>query len=125
MWVYAEDEIRELLTKWRGARGQVYEYACGHGTLLVRLFRPNLSLYIACKDCRTVKFPSMGWKEANLELYQKPNPQQNDEDFKFEIKDGDRFYAACRGIGLLETEKQVLIDWPPENRKASENRVLI
>jgi len=127
MWTGDEQKIRELLDKWRGANAQVSEYVCGHGTLLIRVFRPELrlNLYIQCKDCRTIKFQSMGWKNANLVLREKPNPRQNDEDFKFEMEDGDRLYAACWGVYLLESDKQVLIDWPPESRKVSENRVLI
>jgi hypothetical protein len=127
MWIKHEKEIRGLLSKWTGSNAQVWEYVCGHGTLLVRVFRTNskLSLFIQCKDCRTIKFPSMGWKDVNFELRQKPNPKQNDEDFKFEIEDGDRFYTACWGIYLLESEKPVFIDWPPESRKVSEKHIVI
>ena len=67
----------------------------------------------------------MGWKNVGLELRRKLNPEQNDEDFAFEIEDGERFYAACWGVYLLETEKNVLIDWPPENRQTRENYLLI
>jgi hypothetical protein len=67
----------------------------------------------------------MGWKNVKLQLRQKPNPKQNDEDFRFEIEDGERFYVACWGVYLLESEKPVFIDWPPESRKISENRILI
>jgi hypothetical protein len=115
MWIGDENEIRKLLSEWRGTNGQVWQYACGHGTLLVRLFRPKSksSLFIQCKDCRTIKFSSMGWKDVNLAFRQKQNPLQNEEDFKFEIEDGDRFYAACWAVHLLESEKMVFIDWPP------------
>jgi len=127
MWIGSEKEVRELLSKWSGCNAQIWEYVAGHGTLLVNLFRPNskLKLYIQCKDCRTIRFPSMGWKNVNIQLRQKPNPQQNEEDFKFEIEDSERFYAACWGVYLLETEKPVFIDWPPESRKASEKYLII
>jgi hypothetical protein len=127
MWIGNEKEVRELLSKWSGSNAQVWEYVCGHGTLLVRVFRPNskLSLFIQCKDCRTIKFPSMGWKNVNFELRQKSNPKQNDEDFKFEIYDGEKFYAACWGVYLIESERPFHIDWPPETRKISEKYLLI
>ena len=127
MWTGDEKEIRELLEVWRGANAQVWEYVCGHGTLLVRVFRPELrlNLFIQCKDCRVIKFSSVAWKNVNLTFRQKLNPQQNDEDFKFEIEDGERLYAACWGVYLLETDKNVLVDWPPESRKASEKCLLI
>jgi len=104
MWTGDDKKIHELLEIWRGANAQVWEYVCGHGTLLVRLFRPELrlNLFIQCKDCRTIKFSSMGWKEVNLTLREKPNALQNEEDFKFEIEDGGRFYAACWAVYLLE-----------------------
>jgi hypothetical protein len=127
MWVSDETEIPQLLEFWKESNGQVWEYVCGHGMLLIKLSRPNLrrSLYIQCKDCRTIRFPSMGWQSAKLELRKKSNPKQNGEDFKFEVVDGERFYVACWGVYLLETEKAVFIDWPPESRKILENRILI
>jgi hypothetical protein len=67
----------------------------------------------------------MGWKNVNLELRQKSDPLQNEQDFKFEIVDGERFYAACWGLYLFETEKSVYIDWPIESRKTSEKYLII
>jgi hypothetical protein len=127
MWIGNKKEIHELLSKWSDSNAQVWEYVAGHGTLLVNLFRPNskLKLYVQCKDCRTVRFPSMGWKNASLQLRQNSNPLQNEVDFKFEIYDGEKFYAACWGVYLLETEKPVFIDWPPESRKTSEKYLVI
>jgi hypothetical protein len=127
MWIAGKKEICQLLELWYGADAQVWEYVCGHGTLLVRVFRPRskLNLFIQCKDCRTIKFSSMGWKDANFTLREKPNPLQNEDDFKFEIQDGSRFYAACWGLYLLESEKPIFIDWPIESRKSSESRTLI
>jgi len=72
-----------------------------------------------------VKFHSMGWKNVALTFREKLNPQQNDEDFRFEVQDDSRLYVACWGISLLETEETVFIDWPPESRKSSKGRILI
>jgi hypothetical protein len=127
MWIGDEEDIRKLLGKWRGSNAQVWEYTVGHGTLLVRLFRPNerAGLFVQCKDCRTIRFPSMGWKNADLSLRQKESPQQNDEDFRFELEDGERFFTACWAVYLLESDKPVFIDYPIESRKPSENYILI
>jgi len=121
MWIKDQNEIEKLFTKWRGSAGQVWEYVCGHGTLLVRFYRPNerSSLYVQCKECRTIKFHSTGWKDSSLELHEKQNPEQNDEDYKFEIKDGERFYVACWGVYLAESEIPFHIDWPPESTRDS------
>ena len=66
----------------------------------------------------------MGWK-SNLQLQTKSNPKQNDEEFRFEIKDGENLFVTCWGLSVIESEKQVLIDWPPESRIKNENRILI
>jgi hypothetical protein len=126
MWVKEVHEVRAAFDKWSGSKGQVWEYACGHGTLLVRVWAgSSKSLFLQCKDCRTVRFPSMGWKNVNLQLREKSNPAQNDEDFRFEVEDGERFYVACWGVYLLESEKPIYLDWPPESRKSSERWLLI
>jgi len=67
----------------------------------------------------------MGWKNANVRLHLNPNPKQDDEDFKFQIEDGERLFVTCWGLSVIESEKQVLIDWPPESRKLLETRLLI
>jgi len=127
MWTGEEQALRALFERWTGSNGRVWEYVCGHGTLLVRFFRPDskVSLYLQCKDCRTVRFPSMGWKNVNLRLREKLNPVQNDEDFKFEVEDGDKFYVACWGVYASESEKPFHIDWPIDSRRSSERWSLI
>jgi hypothetical protein len=123
MWTGDEKEIQKLFDQWRGSNGQVWEYVCGHGTLLVRFFRPNsrLSLYLQCKDCRRLEFESF-WENSDLLLHKRQ--QKNVEDPKFEIRDGDRFFVACFAVYLKESEKPFHIDWPPESLKISDKYII-
>jgi hypothetical protein len=126
-WVRDEKTIREHFAFWNEAPGQVWEYVCGHGTLLIRYHRPGyrFDFYVLCADCRSVRFSSIGWKSDGLRLEVKPNPKQNDRDFKFQIEDGTDLFVTCWGLSVIESEKRVHIDWPPESRIEQENQILI
>jgi hypothetical protein len=127
MWVRDEKTIREQFAFWAGSRAQVWEYTCGHGLLLIRYFRPGyrFDFYVLCADCRTVRFSSTGWKSEGPQLEVKLNPKQDDEDFKFQIQDGDGLFVTCRGLSAIESEKKVFIDWPPESRIKNEKQILV
>jgi hypothetical protein len=127
MRVSNPNEIQRLFKEWSGANAQVWEYTCGHGTLLVRLYRGTErgGLFIWCASCHTVRFPGMGWKNVELKLNENANWRPNSEDFRFEIVEGEKFYVSCGGLSLIQSEKPIFIDWPPETRKKSDKYLLI
>jgi hypothetical protein len=127
MWVRDEKTIREQFAFWAESRAQVWEYTSGHGLLLIRYFRPGyrFDFYVLCADCRKVRFSSMGWNSAGLQLEVKPDPKRDDEDFKFRIQDGENLFATCRGLSVMESEEKVFIDWPPESRIKNEKQILV
>ena len=63
--------MAKILDHWRGARAEVWEYLHSHGQLLIRFFRegpnPLHSMYLLCKDCRTVHFHN-SWPEMEVRV---------------------------------------------------------
>ena len=102
-WTKSSDELARLLAHWRGARAEVWEYSCGHGQLVIRIFRegpnPMHSLYLLCKDCRSVQFHS-SWPEMDVRVDWK----SGDDTPRHTVSDGNRLRVDCGGLFAVESD---------------------
>jgi hypothetical protein len=103
-WTKNETELAALLARWRGARGQVWEYSVSHAQLLVRLYRdgpnPIPSAYILCKGCHSVHFEPY-WKDSSVSV--------SAAEGTVTIADGERLRVVCMGAFGAEANETISI----------------
>src|SRR2546428_581547 len=100
MWTSNAKELADLLSGWRGARGQAWAYSCSHARLLIRLYRdepsPIASAYLYCAACRRIHFDTH-WRDSDIQIVSKP-------DGGYRISDGDRLLVECEIVRAAESE---------------------
>jgi hypothetical protein len=107
-WTRNAEDLKDLLDRWRGTRGQVWEYSASHGQLLVRLFRegddPIPSAYVLCKNCRSVEFETE-WKDSDVRVSVTVGPSGP----IYSVTDGGRLRVSCGGAFGAESNEFIAI----------------
>ena len=100
-WTKTADQLGKLLEHWDGAKAQVWEYSASHGQLLIRFFREGAStthsLYLLCKDCRTVHFHAY-WLNMQVRVHLRSEADHV-------VSDGDRLRVECGALSAAETDR--------------------
>jgi len=102
-WTKNSDEMAKLLSHWRGARSEVWEYSHGHGQLLIRFFREGphagRSMYLLCRDCRSVHFHN-SWPDMDVRV----DWTSGSDGSAHTILDGARLRVECGAVLAIESD---------------------
>jgi len=102
-WTRTADQLAKLLEHWQGAKAEVWEYSAAHRQLLIRFYRegtnPTHSLYLLCKDCRTVHFHAY-WLDTQIRVNLKSETEHS-------LSDGDRLRVECGALSAIEAHEVV------------------
>jgi len=102
-WTKTAEELAKLLEHWDGAKAEVWEYSSHHGQLLIRFFREGThashSLYLLCKDCRTVHFQAY-W----LNMQVRVNLKSESGTSAHFVSDGDRLRVECGAVSAAQSD---------------------
>jgi hypothetical protein len=97
IWEAEGERIRELLEKWQGATAEAWGYTVSHGQFLLRLHRHSpKSLFVWCKDCRSVQFAS-SWQDSDVRLERNPGGV-------LLATDGENLNVSCASVHAVESE---------------------
>lgn len=115
MWLgrVTEDEkgLAQLLERWRGSKGQPWEYSVSHGQLLVRFFREGSnsisSFYLYCKNCHSVQFQDH-WVNADVRV----STSRGRHGPLVTIVDGNSLRVVCGAAFGVESEEFISIPRP-------------
>jgi hypothetical protein len=104
LWTRNYDDTVTTLARWRGFKAVVWEYASGHGQLLIRFFPPDQrerrGYYLLCKDCQVLQF--FGTEFANSDISLTRGEHRLGQ--VITITDPGRIQVICWAAFAAETE---------------------
>ena len=105
-WTKTSDEMAKLLGHWRGARAEIWEFSHARSQLLIRFFRegtnPLHSMYLLCKDCRTVYFHN-SWPDMEVRV----DWTSGTDGSAHTVTDGGRLRTECGAVLAIESDSFV------------------
>src|SRR5512146_1377440 len=119
-WISDDEQLQELLERWRGVHPTVWEYMVSHGRLLIRLFRSEADggrcCYIYCVSCQRVEFGRLC--ESDLQFSSVPEQRATTTGRLYTVTAGSGLRVECRGLFGIELDRVLWLPRPSEYAEA-------